>query len=208
MAALTNAGGGGFMADYDVFPVSHAPKITKQQNTNMNDFLPYEGDFSVYCKIHTTNNKYNDVGMPCLMSGRGDEWNRMTEDILQIITTELQKRQNDNNNNYDDGVMWSDTVALYRLRGKYLLHDTVLLADQVLIRPSSNSNNIQKENAKGELLLPYWNKEHCNITSFKHAVHFSYDTIRKAPYLPSETTLQDRPTIIRRFINSWKDTCL
>merc|ERR1719330_2322865 len=60
--------GGGFMSDYDVFPL----------NTSPDDFK--DGTFSIY---EATQHDSNNGGIPCLMSGSGAEWERMAFNVVQ-----------------------------------------------------------------------------------------------------------------------------
>jgi len=57
--------GGGFMSDFDVFPM----------NTTPDDFK--DGTFSIYEEAP------NNGGIPCLMSGSGTEWERMAFNVVQ-----------------------------------------------------------------------------------------------------------------------------
>ncbi len=58
--------GGGFMSDFDVFPM----------NTSPEDFK--DGTFSIY-----ESTPDNNGGIPCLMSGSGTEWERMAFNVVQ-----------------------------------------------------------------------------------------------------------------------------
>jgi len=72
--------GGGWMCDYDVFPMptSHEfqPIKLNPAKEGENYRLPFQGKFTVY--------EYTrDGGVPSLMSGSKEEWNRMTNLILE-----------------------------------------------------------------------------------------------------------------------------
>jgi len=101
--------GGGFMSDYDVFPLSQAPKTSD---------LPYQGKFSVFCKLHQPTN----AGVPCLMSGNANEWTRVAMALLE--SGEL-------NGNVRKG--WSDMLAMIDLRnsGTYSLYDRVFHGNEM-----------------------------------------------------------------------------
>mmetsp|Transcript_18007 Transcript_18007/g.26646 ORF Transcript_18007/g.26646 Transcript_18007/m.26646 type:complete len:274 (+) Transcript_18007:43-864(+) len=96
--------GGGFMCDYNVFPISKAPKSLE---------LPHQGKFSIYCKIQHPAN----ASMPCLMSGDANEWIRVASVLLEKSEGKVRA-----------GYAWSDAMALVHLRetDTYMLYDAVL----------------------------------------------------------------------------------
>ena len=104
--------GGGYMSDYDVFPVSRAPKSLDP---------PDSGNFTVYCKIKGSSR----AGIPCLMSGNSKEWTRMAYELLK---NGLQKATGES--------MWSDMLALIDMRNdrKYKINDAVLEGQDVLLK--------------------------------------------------------------------------
>mmetsp|Transcript_23652 Transcript_23652/g.55081 ORF Transcript_23652/g.55081 Transcript_23652/m.55081 type:complete len:170 (-) Transcript_23652:245-754(-) len=158
--------GGGFMCDYDVFPVSRAPNTLDP---------PYDGNFTVYCKIKFSEN----AGIPCLMSGRHEEWTRMAYALLD----------NGMKNAKSGESMWSDMLALIDMRNDdaYTIHDAVLEGQEVLLDHG-------------------WTPKDCNITAHKKAIHFSHESM-KLGYLNPGETAEDRPDIIRRFLMHWKQAC-
>mmetsp|Transcript_17947 Transcript_17947/g.26564 ORF Transcript_17947/g.26564 Transcript_17947/m.26564 type:complete len:422 (+) Transcript_17947:53-1318(+) len=159
------AKGGGFMADYDVFPISKARKTLE---------VPYDGKFAVYCQIKHSKN----AGIPCLMSGSGDEWTRMAHAVLE-----------NGEKNANTETMWSDMLSLIDLRnsGAYSIHDSVLEGQDVLLRRE-------------------WSESDCDVTANKHAVHFSHESL-KLGYLPSGQSAEDRPAIISQFLEVWGKAC-
>lgn len=76
--------GGGFMSDFDVFPM----------NTTPEDFK--DGAFSIY---EATSHDSNNGGIPCLMSGSDSEWERMAFNVVQ------------NGVEHVDKDFWSDMYA-------------------------------------------------------------------------------------------------
>jgi hypothetical protein len=159
------ATGGGFMSDYDVFPISRAPKQMEP---------PHGGNFTVYCKVK--NSKRG--GIPCLMSGRKDEWTRMAYAILE------NGHKNANNEH-----MWSDMLSVIDMRntGAYTVYDAVLEGKEVLTK-------------KG------WTADDCDKTTDKHAIHFSHESMKLGYLAPGESA-EDRPLIIRRFLTAWHQLC-
>lgn len=166
------AAGGGFMSDYDVFPISSAPQMQQQQKNPLDP--PYDGNFTVYCRIKHSKR----AGIPCLMSGRADEWTRMAYALL------------DNGvKNAGTETMWSDMLALIDMRNDhaYNVFDAVLEGQEVLLKRD-------------------WTVADCNTTATKQAIHFSHEAL-KLGYLPPGETAEDRPTIVHRFLTTWRQLC-
>ena len=193
------AAGGGFMSDYDVFPISRAPDVrpppppptstTTEEEEEATEsttlqILPQNGNFTVYCRIQNS----RTAGIPCLMSGRAEEWTRMAYALLEngIRNT----KPNDNNNNaMESETMWSDMLALIDMRNEnmYQVHDAVLEGQKVLLERD-------------------WTVADCQITATKEAVHFSHESL-KLGYLPPGQTAENRPEIIQRFLTKWQQLC-
>jgi hypothetical protein len=159
------AAGGGYMADYDVFPISLAP--TAQDP-------PFGGNFTVYSKIKNS----QGAGIPCLMSGSESEWTRMAYAILE---NGLKHAKTEN--------MWSDMLAIIDMRADkaYQLRDIVAEGQDVLLKHG-------------------WSESDCKATQTKKAIHFSHEALRKGYIRPGETA-EDRPYIIRRFLQKWHNVC-
>ena len=159
--------GGGFMADYDVFPISNAPPANQLE-------APYDGNFTVYSRIKHSKR----AGIPCLMSGRADEWTRMAYALLD-----------NGEKNSGTETMWSDMLALIDMRndGVYKIFDAVMEGQDVLLKRG-------------------WTGADCNTTTNKQAIHFSHEALRLG-YLPPGESAEDRPEIIRRFLKHWYQLC-
>mmetsp|Transcript_21931 Transcript_21931/g.32389 ORF Transcript_21931/g.32389 Transcript_21931/m.32389 type:complete len:360 (-) Transcript_21931:1018-2097(-) len=123
--------GGGFMCDYDVFPLSQAPKTSE---------LPYQGKFSVYCKLYNPTN----TGVPCLMSGDANEWTRVAMALLENGEANADVRKG-----------WTDMLAMIdlRLSGTYTLYDRVFQGQEMPTPIASEDGCIQLE-AKNAIRFP------------------------------------------------------
>jgi len=180
------AKGGGFLADYDVFPISRAPKTMA---------LPHAGFFSVYCKIEHPKN----AGIPCLMSAGSEEYTRIAYKLIKDAPMKKKKIRQGKNNKIDDNeedrttassvASWSDMIAIIRLRdtGNYMIYDAVLEGFD-----TSRSKNPMD----------------CKKTDNKHAVRFPMGYIAPTYNDNDNMMLEDpRPTIIRQFLAAWSIAC-
>lgn len=123
------AAGGGFLCDYDVFPVSLAPKSSSATT------LPYSGNFTVYSRIKHSKR----AGIPCLMSGRTSEWTRMAYGLLE-----------NGKKNAGTETMWSDMLALIDMRNDdmYTVYDAVLEGQDVLTKKEWSAADCNKTESK------------------------------------------------------------
>lgn len=174
-----SAVGGGWMSDYDVIPL---PRSIESRSRPADIHLPNGGAFTVFSIVPGS----QGAGIPCLMSGSADEWERMAFGILENAL----KHQN--------VVMWTDMFALMELRyhdGAYKWSDAVIPGQDVLIGR-------------------HWDNADCRkITPRdKRAVHFSHDAITEGnvtDILGSNTdTPSQRPKIIHHWLSMWQDVCL
>eukprot|EP00549_Striatella_unipunctata_P015449 CAMPEP_0118706238 /NCGR_PEP_ID=MMETSP0800-20121206/20424_1 /TAXON_ID=210618 ORGANISM="Striatella unipunctata, Strain CCMP2910" /NCGR_SAMPLE_ID=MMETSP0800 /ASSEMBLY_ACC=CAM_ASM_000638 /LENGTH=384 /DNA_ID=CAMNT_0006608705 /DNA_START=72 /DNA_END=1223 /DNA_ORIENTATION=+ len=161
--------GGGWMSDYDVFPLEADPSAEQDM------IMPREGNFSVYSVVKDSGGL---AGIPCLMSGRSDEWTRMAHTILENGIDHAEHE-----------TMWSDMFALIDLRKAqaYGTKDAVVEGQDVLVSHA-------------------WTTQDCELTHGKYAVHFSHEAMFKGHLEEGETT-EDRPLVIQRFYSRWTPSC-
>ena len=141
--------GGGFMSDYDVFPLHHFLRDGRK--------LPYDGQLTVYSRF-----------VPALVSGSASEYLRIARRIGESIHkhVHMQKYINENSsrNHYQKRVPWSDMKALQELKnaskGMFVMRFDVVSAEQFL-------------------KLDNFTEQHCEWTDGMRAVHFSHRSIKE-----------------------------
>ena len=183
--------GGGWMSDYDVFPLG--PVSDHDLNTAWNkDFLPNDGTFTVHSVVPGSKGS----GIPCLMSGNQKQWEDMSFRIL------------DNGANHPKERMWTDMFALMDLRHENKEQQIYRWVDDVL--PGQDV-----------LLGKIWSQRDCEITKNKRAVHFSHDALVNGIIGEHDRNqkknnndeanwhkMNDRPNIVQRWHRMWKRICL
>ena len=123
--------GGGWMSDYDVFPIGYGSGTDQKQSVE----LPNGGSFSIFSIVPGS----NGAGVPCLMSGLDVEWDRMAFTILQ------------NGEEHEKESHWTDMFALMDMRfEKYLYHwsDEVTLGEDVLTQHEFEAKDCEKVEGK------------------------------------------------------------
>jgi hypothetical protein len=126
--------GGGYMSDYDVFPLTKVPS----------DLIDPQGNFTIHAMVKSSR-PANSI--PCLMSGRSSEWTRMAHLLVQSGLAVAR-----NNNTI---TMWSDMMALIDLRKQNLYHalDMVVEGQDVLLsRPLESKDCIV---TKGKMAIHF-----------------------------------------------------
>jgi len=164
--------GGGWMSDYDLFPLPSKSLSIKSM------MLPNDGKFTVYSTVE------GGGGIPCLMSGSAEEWNRLAGALLN------------NAIQHTDTVLWSDMFALMDLRHQ-----------------DSNAYIGTKDVIPGASVLVGrdWKDSDCKeISNGKMAVHFSHDALHKGDLSNidgADDHPSNRPFITRSWFKMWKETC-
>eukprot|EP00546_Thalassionema_frauenfeldii_P016296 CAMPEP_0178895464 /NCGR_PEP_ID=MMETSP0786-20121207/603_1 /TAXON_ID=186022 /ORGANISM="Thalassionema frauenfeldii, Strain CCMP 1798" /LENGTH=326 /DNA_ID=CAMNT_0020565701 /DNA_START=45 /DNA_END=1026 /DNA_ORIENTATION=+ len=136
---------GGFMADYDTFPLNHFLRHGRE--------LPFAGQLLTIWDRH----------VPCLVSGNESEYFRMAKKIGLSMQKHAHKQKYINENgpaeSYQKQVKWSDMKALIELYERS--SDMYIQRTEVMdgVRALRNEN---------------WSKEDCNDSRGKRAVHFSH----------------------------------
>ena len=167
--------GGGFMADYDTFPLEF------DSNEYFDGNLPNNGNFTSF-----------DGFVPALVSGIGEEWDRMALELLEAIQ----------NQNFTDFV--SDMFAL-----KFITE----------MKPSSFVSEVVKKN-RNDIFNGIFYKSvgmvDCKRMNEKKAIHFSHyataETTKSnllSEFNKSDVggALENRWKVATDFIRTWKAQC-
>ena len=141
--------GGGFMADYDVFPLNHFLRHGRE--------LPYDGAMTIYQKF-----------VPALVSGVASEYLRIAKRIGESMHKHvyMQKYINENSarEHHKNRVPWSDMKALDEMynhsKRMFIMRFDVLAGEAVLSRENFTSAD-------------------CHFTRNMRAVHFSHRSIKE-----------------------------
>merc|ERR1711933_233218 len=182
--AMSNSGGG-WMADYDTFPLNIKPSFT----------LPNEGKFTVHAGH-----------LPTLLSGTASEWNRMAKLIFSDYRDRVTEKKSTFFGKKTTVSSWSDYLSLKRIHSidnstfivKYETRDLYDFYEMDL-----QALEYQKR-IKNTLVIPdlFDLKNKCNLSNDGnylaiHFLHFKYESFYKR-----ETNL-DRNEFIRKWIQSW-----
>ena len=122
-----SAVGGGWMSDYDTFPIGYGTGTNMPQHPD----LPNDGSFSIFSIAKGS----KGAGIPCLMSGDDREWERMA---FLVAENGLKHQHVDN---------WTDMLSLQDLRHSsqylYIWSDETLDGKDVLVQ-----RDFEKEDCK------------------------------------------------------------
>lgn len=174
--AMASAGGG-WMSDYDIFPL-----VSSAQANEANPLdLPENGDFTVYSVVPGS----NGAGIPCMMSGRAEEWSRMAFRILENGIGHARDEKH-----------WTDMFALMDLRYSgdvYKWHDDVVDGRLALIGRE-------------------WQNSDCAIiASNKRAIHFSHDAMENGNTSHMQDVMAGDPSqravVVNDWFNRWNEVC-
>ena len=171
---------GGWMSDYDTFPLND---FTKE---GLNDRLPNGGRLTVYEATDT-----RKWFVPSLVSGSEDEWTEMAWTLIKNY--EMHTLRN----------FWSDMYALDDVGSRPV--DTVGDEEAPIwafdVRPSV-VEGYQVFNREHEL----WDENECLRAKGMRAIHFSHYSIDHSKLKPGET-MSDRAMIAMRYVDWWRENC-
>jgi hypothetical protein len=136
--------GGGFMADYDTFPLNHFLRHGRK--------LPFDGELTVWAGH-----------VPALVSGNGSEYLRVARKIGMSMQKHVSEQMHINKygpvEEYKQHIVWSDMLALAEI---YKTSDYAFIKKH------------EVANAAEILQVSQWTKEHCFLTNTMRAIHFSH----------------------------------
>lgn len=164
--------GGGFMADYDTFPIRSFSQLKR---------MPRNGKLTVYDTVR-------QGGVPSVVSGSGDEFDRVAHDLL-YNALQVGVRED----------FWSDMLALMDIYQKN--KDVYLLFDQVL------KGNVALEGVKKGLKSMRDCKSVVGGNFAVHFSHFSITTSVSRGFLSKEKGAADRSQIADDFLKEWAKSC-
>lgn len=174
--------GGGWMSDYDVFPLGNGSgHPTEAQSPE----LPHFGTFSIYSVVPGS----IGAGIPCLMSGADTEWERMAFTILQ------------NGMEHQNEKHWTDMFSLMDLRFSTYLYnwsDEVVSAELVLPQYlfSEKDCDLTKDKravhfSHSAMTVGHW-KRFANNGNVD-------ENVNEANY---------RPTVVLNWFEMWNNVCI
>jgi hypothetical protein len=183
--AMSNVGGG-WMSDYDVFPLRPFPT----------EPLPHNGALTVH-----------DRFIPDLVSGSSEEWIRVAKEIVNgLLAKDAEKKveaqsyppRKKQRRTY---TLWTDMFALQQWSRNQ--PDMFQGDSMVMIRP------FDKED---EGLGATWSAEKCHERTPRGivAVHFSHDAIKRGmekKLLHEGQSMDHRAAIAKEWLAAWRSSC-
>jgi hypothetical protein len=136
--------GGGFMADYDTFPLNHFLRHGRD--------LPFDGELTVWAGH-----------VPALVSGSAVEYFRIAKQIGQSIHKHVEQQKHINTHGpkeaFRNHLPWSDMLAL---------SEVYKISQDMFIK------KFEVVNGAAALQVVEWTKAHCSMTDGMRAIHFSH----------------------------------
>lgn len=184
--------GGGWMADYDTFPLRDFTHLARP--------LPNDGELSVH-----------DRRVPDLVSGSSAEWIRLAHAILQsLLEKDALKR--------DELARLDDTSKKPRKRKQYTAwSDMMALHEWATTKPNMYKTDsmvmIRAFDQPDEALGQPWSPTKCmerTPPDSIYAVHFAHAALKKAiasNLLRPGQTMDDRAAIAKEWLQVWKQSC-
>mmetsp|Transcript_46999 Transcript_46999/g.142305 ORF Transcript_46999/g.142305 Transcript_46999/m.142305 type:complete len:486 (-) Transcript_46999:116-1573(-) len=184
--------GGGWMSDYDVFPL--APVAEE----GWPDSLPNGGRLTVH-EAHWGTRK---SVVPSLVSGTAEEWTRMAWRLIK------------NYEAHEHEEFWSDMFALDDIGSSYFYHivseggksQSKDDEEEEIIAPFEIQDSVLE--ASDVLKGDRWkDRVDCKKTRRKRAVHFSHESFYKDSVLRPGEGLSDRGPIALHWLEWWRERC-
>lgn len=199
--------GGGWMADYDVFPLYDF--VEKGEGgrggvASSSVLLPNDGNLTVH-QSH----------VPALVSGREDEWDRMAAVLVERAERKKKFSRDGGVAGWDDAgtpIPYSDMHALGEMLdagGQLNTTTNAILAQKFLqLAPFESNGFCDKLQDEGVMAV------HFAHSSLKWAVegpgrplYHAGDDDKKTPFLTKETVIERRAEICEEWIGRWREAC-
>ena len=172
------AAGGGWMSDYDIYPLHADPTVYGHK-------LPNNGKLTSHCSYS-----------PCIVSGSENEWNR----IIPLMMHTLKKRSD---KLWSDMFATRNLIHLNQIigernYGKYLFQTYCFVPNFLKVNVHEVHNNaflINDSQSDGV-------QKTCLGTKRKMAIHFSHFSCSKAVFCDG-----DRGEALTKWIDHWRETC-
>ena len=174
--------GGGFMSDYDTLPLQGSYDIAANVLDGSRDELPNDGKFTVY-----------DWHVPSLMTGSAEEWNRLSAKLLDAAVAQTSGEEKVG----DGSGMTSDMVALLAVIHRGMGRRKPDGEDDVV---ASGPTRVFGGPLKG---FDDLNERKCAQLRGLPAVHFSHAAIHNE----YGASVNQRPEIMRKWIDNWRGIC-
>jgi len=207
---LAMANVGGWMSDYDVFPL-HARK-NAQAHRNGGDFLPNDGKFTGYDRI-----RGQLSSVPSLLSGSPSEWERLVENAI-VNMDQMKLKQNE---------FWNDQRALMKYgrenKNGFILRKWVIPAQElsptfhsILTLEEANASSTSDKEKQHHVVI------NCEQMKGKMAIHLSHRAVHdiyqyhhkqvssseeKDPSISFKNQVENRSMLIQNLLRAWKEQC-
>jgi hypothetical protein len=198
--AMSNVGGG-WMSDYDLFPLG-TPVLGDENDDTIQ--LPNNGILTVH-----------DRFVPDLVSGSADEWIRVAKEIVAGLLEKDAKKKVEaqayppKKKQRRIYTLWTDMLALHQWWSEAQMNGVGAIKQF-----ESDSRVMDAFNQEDEGLGVPWSPEKCKYRTPSPgimAVHFSHSTIKRGitkKLLHEGQTLNDRAAIAKEFLATWKASCM